>query len=111
MIINLTVSAASNMNYNITVRGYPLNVFCEWGQNGAATKTFMNLPSSSPAISHWGGSNYAHKQPLGTSTRTFQKGRLVVDKCFLAINKSDRTYSVVSGAALQTDWESYGSLG
>ncbi|XP_063725308.1 uncharacterized protein LOC134853264 [Symsagittifera roscoffensis] len=91
-------------DYTIQVRGYPLRVFCDWGQNGAPTKTYMNLASAYTTYSHWGGSIYSTDQPIASSTRTFQKVRLLVDKCFLAVSVDDVSYSTLSGAFVENDF-------
>ena len=98
------ILTASTNDYTIYVRGYPLRVFCEWAQNSGSTKTYLNLPATPSTFSHWGGSSLAGAPTADPTNRTFDKARLLVDRCFLAIQTSDVAYSVVSGESVSDEF-------
>ncbi|XP_063724291.1 uncharacterized protein LOC134851947 [Symsagittifera roscoffensis] len=95
---------AANSYELITVRGYPVHVYCAWPDaENTEARTFLKLRTDAPSsFSVWGGVKPGIKAdidswyPYGRARRDYQKVRLRVDKCLLAANIQDLSYTTLA---------------
>ncbi|XP_075244376.1 uncharacterized protein LOC142338487 [Convolutriloba macropyga] len=73
--------------FNIKIRGVDVQVYCLMTNDPPATYIDVD------ARSIWGGSPYDWILPQFSTTRTWTKARILVDKCLIQVKADDRTFS------------------